>query len=77
MNRDRDFLLDMVDLIEKIEKYRPPLKAAFLDNEVLQTAAIHWIQTIGEAANAMSQGIRNRCPEVPWRQVGPDNSYSL
>ena len=30
---------------------------------------IHWIQTIGEAASAVSAELRRQHPEVPWRQV--------
>ncbi len=69
MNRDRDFLLDMIELIETIDRHRPESEEAFVGDEVLMTAVIHWIQTIGEAANAISNDTRERHPEIPWRQV--------
>jgi uncharacterized protein with HEPN domain len=30
---------------------------------------IHWVQTIGEAANAVSQETQRYYPDIPWRQV--------
>lgn len=69
MNRDRDFLLDITELIGAIDRHLPDTEEAFTGDEVLLTAVIHWIQTIGEAANAVSEETRHRHPEVPWRQV--------
>lgn len=36
---------------------------------MLLTAVIHWVQTIGEAAGAVSSELRQRHPEVPWREI--------
>lgn len=69
MNRDRDFLLDIIELVEAINRNRPDSEEAFTGDEVLLTAVIHWIQTIGEAANAISENMRLRYPDIPWRQV--------
>jgi uncharacterized protein with HEPN domain len=33
------------------------------------TAVVHSIQTIGEAANGVSAGLREEYPDVPWRQI--------
>lgn len=69
MNRDRDFLLDIIELIETINRNRPDTEEVFVGDEVLLTAMIHWVQTIGEAANAVSEMVRQRHSELPWRQV--------
>lgn len=69
MSRDRDFLLDIAELIETINRHRPGSEAAFIGDEVLLTATIHWVQTIGEAANAVSEQTRRRHAGIPWRQV--------
>jgi uncharacterized protein with HEPN domain len=69
VNSDRDFLLDVVELIETIERHRPETEEMLVEDEVLLTAVIHWVQTIGEAANAVSTDLRHQHPEVPWRQV--------
>lgn len=41
MNRDRDFLLDIVELIGTINRHRTDTEEEFVDNEVLLTAVIH------------------------------------
>jgi uncharacterized protein with HEPN domain len=69
VNRDRAFLLDIIELVETIERHRPASEAAFIGDEVLLTAMVHWVQTIGEAANAVSEETRQRHLEVPWRAV--------
>jgi uncharacterized protein with HEPN domain len=69
VNPDRDFLLDIVELIETIERRRPESEAQLLEDEVLLTAIIHWVQTIGEAANGVSVIIRAEHPQVPWREI--------
>ena len=69
MNRDQDFLLDIIELIETIRRHQPGSEEEFAGDEVLLTATVHWVQTIGEAANAVSDATRRNHPEVPWRQV--------
>lgn len=69
MNRDRDFLLDMVEMIEAIHRHRPDDESEFVGDEVLFAAVVHWIQTIGEAANGVSEELRERHPQVAWRQI--------
>ncbi len=41
----------------------------FVSDEVLFTAVVHWVQTIGEAANGVSEEVRRRHPDVPWREI--------
>ena len=69
MNRDRDFLLDIVETIDAINRNLPDTVERFVGDEVLLTAVIHWIQTVGEAANAISEETRAKYRDVPWRQV--------
>jgi len=69
VNRDRDFLLDIVELIETIDRHRPSSEAELVGDEVLLTAVIHWVQTIGEAAGGISDGLRDAHPDVPWREI--------
>jgi uncharacterized protein with HEPN domain len=69
VNPDRDILFDIVELIETIQQHLPGSEDKLLADEVLLTAIIHWVQTIGEAASAISDGLRAEHPEVPWRQI--------
>ncbi len=56
-------------MIETINRHRPDTVEDFVGNEVLLTAVIHWVQTLGEAANAVSEETRSSYSDVPWRQV--------
>jgi uncharacterized protein with HEPN domain len=69
VNPDRDFLLDIIELIETIERHRPESEAQLLEDEVLLTAIIHWVQTIGEAAHGVSGKLKAEQPQVPWREI--------
>lgn len=50
-------------------RHQPDTEEKLVEDEVLLTAVIHWVQTIGEAANAVSVELWRQYPEVPWRQV--------
>jgi uncharacterized protein with HEPN domain len=69
VSRDRDFLRDIVDLIETIGRHLPESETLLTGDEVLLTATIHWVQAIGEAAGGVSEATRRRHPEIPWRQI--------
>lgn len=36
---------------------------------MLEAATLHWLEIIGEAANRVSEDVRARHPEVPWRAI--------
>ncbi len=69
MIRDADFLTDMLDMIELVRRHAPASEEAFMADEVLQAAVLHWVQTIGEAANGVSEEVRGSRPDVPWRKI--------
>ena len=54
MRDDRERLLDIVEAIERIEKYASEGRAAFEENELIQTWIVHHLQLIGEAVRALS-----------------------
>lgn len=69
MNPDRDFLLDIIEFIGSIARHKPEVFEDFVEDEVVRTATVYWVQTIGEAANGISEDLRSQHPEVPWRQI--------
>ncbi|MFB3766648.1 MAG: DUF86 domain-containing protein [Methanotrichaceae archaeon] len=69
MRDDRLWLLDMLEAIEKIEKYATKGKQAFYEEELIQVWTIYYIQVIGEAANQLSTSIRQSQREIPWSNV--------
>lgn len=44
-------------------------KQAFLDDRTAQQAVAYNLAVLGEAARALSDELRKRYPEVPWRDV--------
>lgn len=41
----------------------------FLADELRSLAVVRLLEVVGEAANSVSEELRNRYPDVPWRQV--------
>lgn len=66
MSRDKDALLDVLEMIELIERHGPADEEALRSDVVRQAATLHWIQTIGEAANRVSAQLKQTHPEIPW-----------
>lgn len=66
---DRDRLRDMAESLDKIARHRPSSLHDLLDDEVLSTAMIRWIEVVGEAAANVSAKVRSAHPELPWRDV--------
>ena len=55
MRSDRERLLDVIEAIERIEKYTAQGREAFERDELVQTWVVHHLQIIGEA---WSRGVR-------------------
>ena len=69
MRDDRVYLLDILEAIERIEKYTAQGREAFEADEIIQTWVVHHIQIIGEAIRKLSQGLRTHHSEDPWTQI--------
>ena len=66
----RLFLVDMLECVEKIERYLAGVsKEEFLSDEKLQDAVVRNLEIIGEAASQISTDIRDKYPEIPWKQI--------
>ena len=64
----RLFLVDMLECIEKIERYLAGVsKKEFLSDEKLQDAVVRNLEIIGEAASQIPTDIRDKYPEIPWK----------
>ena len=69
MKDDRERLLDILEAIERIERYTIRSAEEFKRDELLQNWVIHHIQIIGEAARKVSDALRSTHPEIPWPQI--------
>ena len=69
MRRDEERLHDMLQAIEKIERYAARGRKALEGDELLQTWIVHHSEIIGEAARAISEAVRKAHPDVPWKEL--------
>lgn len=69
MRNDYERLKDILEAINKIEKYANKGKKIFEQDELIQVWIIHHLQIIGEASAAMSQKLVEDNPEIPWQDM--------
>ncbi len=69
MSRDEDALLDLVGMIELIREHGAEDEEMLRNDIVRQAATVRWLEIIGEAASRVSDELKARHPEVPWRAV--------
>ncbi len=69
MRDDRERIVDMLEAIERIQRYDLSDQAMFDHDELLQTWVIHHLQILGEAARATSAAFRERHTTIPWKQI--------
>jgi uncharacterized protein with HEPN domain len=69
MRDNNERILDMLDAIDRIERYSLKGREIFENNELIQTWIIHHLQIIGEAAAKVDKDFRELYPEVPWPQI--------
>jgi len=69
MRPDRERLGDILEAIERIEKYAAQGKVRFQDDELIQSWIIHHLQIIGEACRALSPAFQKEHSEIPWAEI--------
>ena len=55
--------------ITKIAEYARKGRTRFDKEEEVRLSVIHYLQIIGEAAQAMPQDYKDQHPEIPWKQM--------
>ena len=64
------YVIDMLESIEKIEKYILGLSyEEFIKDSKTKDAVVRNLEIIGEAANAIPKEIQKRYEEIPWSQI--------
>ncbi len=70
IRRDLDYLRDIDEAIGRILEYTAGFTwVEYLGDIKTQDAVIHNLEVIGEATKSLSDDIRSRHPEVPWRDM--------
>ncbi len=64
------YLKHILDAISRIEEYTQGIiYENFMKNHLIQDGVIRQIEIIGEAARRLSRDIRERHPEIPWKDI--------
>jgi len=66
---DRERLQDILEAVERIEKYAARGRQTFDDDELIQNWMVQNLQVIGEAARALSPTVRDSHPELAWSDI--------
>ncbi|MBI5787339.1 MAG: DUF86 domain-containing protein [Candidatus Schekmanbacteria bacterium] len=69
MRDQRERLLDILEAIDRIERYAARGQAAFESDELIQTWIIHHLEIVGEAAAKLGRDFHEQHPEIPWPQL--------
>lgn len=71
MKRDiKVYIEDILESISRIEEYVKDLdEAEFYGNSEKQDAVLRRLEIIGEAVKNIPQDIRDKYPEIPWKQI--------
>jgi len=67
---DTVFLRHILDAINKIQEYIKGMNyEGFKASSLVQDGVIRQLEIIGEAAKNLSQEIREKHPDIPWKDI--------
>ena len=69
MRRDLVYLDHIREAIERITAYSAAGREEFFRNRMVQDAVVRNFEIIGEAVKRLSDDLKDRRPDVPWRRV--------
>ena len=69
MRSERERLLDILEAIERIEKYASQGREAFNRDELIQNWMVNHITIIGEACRALPNDFQADYSEVDWADI--------
>jgi uncharacterized protein with HEPN domain len=65
----RERVRDMLEAINRIEKYAGRGRQAFETDELIQTYLLHYLQVLGEAAFKLPPDFQEGHPTIPWSRL--------
>lgn len=70
MRRDKAYLKHILEAISNVEKFVEGIsKEEFFRNIEKQYAVLRGLEIIGEAAKNLSKELKNKRPNVPWKEI--------
>jgi uncharacterized protein with HEPN domain len=67
--RERERLHYIQISISRIEQYTVGGRDAFFHEPIVQDAVLRRLETLADATGKLSDALKERHPEIPWRQV--------
>jgi uncharacterized protein with HEPN domain len=66
----RDYLLDIIDAIEKVESFTKGMTFEIFEKDTKTSfAVIRAFEIVGEAVTKIPSGIRNKHKNIPWKEM--------
>jgi uncharacterized protein with HEPN domain len=69
LKRDLVYLRHILDAISKIESYVAVGRNVFMATSHWQDAVVRQLEIVGEATKRISDELRSKYPEIPWRRI--------
>lgn len=70
MRSEHLYLADIADAIASIDQWMSECdEARFTRDDILQSAVLQKLSTIGEAASRLSAETLSRAPQIPWKEI--------
>jgi uncharacterized protein with HEPN domain len=68
-DRDELYVVHIAEAIERIRRYTATGRAAFMADDMIQSAVVRQMEIIGEAARNLSGELRSDERAVPWKKI--------
>jgi len=68
-DRDKLYVVHIAEAVERIRRFTETGRAAFMADDMIQSAVVRQIEIIGEAARNLSSELKSDEHSVPWRKI--------
>ena len=69
MRKPTERIRDMLEAIERIDRYASRGREPFEHDELIQNWVVHHLEIVGEAARSLPDEIRAQAPDIPWADI--------
>lgn len=69
MKDDKFYLIHIAECLQRICDYTKQGRDAFMSSSLVQDAVIRNFEIMGEAPKHISDELKERFPDIPWRRI--------